>query len=588
MKRFSSIRRQITKNVIATTMCFAMLFSLAGTGNVVHATEVTGATTETTVVGTSATTDTTNIDANGTLGKNSDVGIEVTNSITGKAGKSVTVDFKLMATDTNKIRLKSVYPVIDTAFPFETSGDTYKIVSAGDDVEKQKVLEASYKMTARSDLETGYHSVRFIGEYQRVADDGTTTDYYVIKTINIYFTGTSTVSNSTNSDSNKTSNSDDDDDDSSSYDDEDDDDDDDSYSGGSSYYSGGSSSDDSDDEATAPKLIITGCKTEPEKIMAGETFKLTISVQNTSKTTSVCNGKFLIGNEAGNFLPTSGSNAVYVESIPAGKTGDIEIELKAGADLSQKNYVLVVKGDFDDGKGNNFTSSDNLTLQVYQEAKFAISEVSMSPEVLGVGSEGTLMFTINNKSNVGVYNMNITVEDEAVKAQECYVGNVAGSSSAYATLYLTGLQDNSDVGTINIVLNYEDSEGNVSTSQQTVECMISEEGDVYAEDEFEDLEGYDEEYEEEEYGFEIPFWVYIIIGVVAVAVIIVVIVIMVKRKKKRLAKLLEEDDDDDDEEDEEHDADKENDDKVDLNGGLIDVLAASTENREDDLDNENF
>ena len=40
-------------------------------------------------------------------------------------------------------QLKSVYPVIDNNFLFETSGDAYKIVKAGDDVEKQKVLSAS-------------------------------------------------------------------------------------------------------------------------------------------------------------------------------------------------------------------------------------------------------------------------------------------------------------------------------------------------------------------------------------------------------------------------------------------------------------
>ena len=35
------------------------------------------------------------------------------------------------------IKLKSVYPVIDTTFPFETSGDAYKVVSAGTEAAKQ-------------------------------------------------------------------------------------------------------------------------------------------------------------------------------------------------------------------------------------------------------------------------------------------------------------------------------------------------------------------------------------------------------------------------------------------------------------------
>lgn len=515
--------RIFTKKKAAELMVLVMLLTLslgklsAGAAVVRLGTEVTtpGSTeqsaTQTTTSGTTEqpaaqTTTATTDNANGMLGKNTDVGIEVTKSVTGKAGKNVKISFVLTSADSNNIKLKSAYPVIDDAFPFETSGDAYKIVSAGADAEKQAKLSASFKLKARSDIDSGYQSVRFIGEYTKPDETGVVQSYYVVKTINIYFEDPDSSADK--------------DDDSDLSDDTD----------------IGSDDPAEEEEVAAPKLLITGYDTDPEKIMAGETFKMTIHIQNTSKTTPVCNGKFLIGNEAGNFLPTSGSSAVFIEKIPAGETGDLEIELKTAADLAQKNYILVVKGDFDDGKGNNFTSSDNLSVPVYQEIRLGISDVSMDPEILAIDGEASLMFTINNQSNAGINNVTVSPKDDAVTGEDAYVGNIAASSSAYATLYLRGVKDNSETGSIKIVINYEDSAGNTGTIEQTVACSVSEDAD-YLDEDWEDEE-YDEV--EEESGF--PLWAIILI-VLVVAVIVVVVVILVKRRKKRLAQLLEDEDD---------------------------------------------
>lgn len=533
MKRVKDKTGKFAKRMMAVLMCTAVLVSAPTGFSSVNASEVVENGTNQLETTASTSSETTNIDPNGTLGKNSDVGIEVTKSITGTSGKTVKVEFKLKSNDAENIKLKSVYPVIDTMFPFETSGDAYKVISAGNDAEKQLNLDASFSMKTRSDITTGYQSVKFIGEYSKTASDGTTADYYVIKTINIYFTSGSTSSTSSSSSSSSTSGSK-----SSSSSNSDDDSDDDDYDYDSGSYSGGSSGG-SDEEATAPKLVITGYDTKPEKIMAGETFTLTIHVQNTSKTTSVCNGKFLIGNEAGNFLPTSGSSAVYVESIPAGKTGDIEIELKTSADLAQKNYILVVKGDFDDGKGNSFTSSDNLSVPVYQEVKLGITDVSMTPEAIGIDSEGSLMFTINNQGSAGVYNVNVSVKDDAVSCEDSYVGNIAASSSAYATLNVTGVADNSDKGTIKVVISYEDSEGNAGELEQEVTCLVSDDAAMGLEEDMDMWE--DEEYEESS----INWLLVAIISLVVVAGIVVVVILIIKRRKKRAAELLDDDDDED-------------------------------------------
>jgi hypothetical protein len=202
----------------------------------------------------------------------------------------------------------------------------------------------------------------------------------------------------------------------------------------------------------------------------------------------------------------------------------------------------VVKGDFDDGKGNSFTSSDTLSVPVYQEVKLSISDVSMSPEELGIDMEGSLMFTINNQGNASVNNVVVTVEDEAVTAEDCYVGNISGSSSAYATLNVVGAQDNSDTGTIKIKITYEDSEGTAGEMEQDISCYVGED----VESQWEEDEFY---YDDEEEMTEFPTWLIILLAVLAVVIIAVVVVILVKRKKKRDAELFDDDDDEDGEDD---------------------------------------
>lgn len=548
-------RNKLIKKIAAFILCTSMMASMPIASLKVAATDVSSdvgvESTETKTEGTtnnfyiSTGTEDVNVDANGQLGKNSDIGVEVTKSITGKAGKKVKMSFNILSTDEKNIKLKSVYPVIDSDFPFETSGDAYKVSLAGKEPKTEQKMQLEYTMTARGDLETGYHSVKYICEYTKLDKDLKEVSYYVIKTINIYFTGktssgdkkessdsgskngSTTNNNSTNNSStyNYYNSSDDDDDD--DYDDDDDD----TGSGSSSSNKRGSG------DSGAPKLLITGFETKPEKIIAGQKFELTIHIKNTAKSTTVCNGKFLIGNEAGTFLPTSGSNAVFIEKIEPEKTGDLKIELKTSADMPQKTYALIVKGDFEDGKGNSYTSNDSLSVPLYQEVKLGIADVTMSPEAIGIGGEGSIMFTINNQGNANVNNVTVATADEAVTSEGCYVGNITGMGSAYATLPIVGAKDNTATGKIKITISYEDSEGNAGKIDQELDCLV---GDGIESD-YDIDEEMDEEYEDEEFDFS---WkkIALIAGAVVLLIVIIVLIIVLRiRKKKKLAQLLEED-----------------------------------------------
>ena len=147
------------------------------------------------------------------------------------------------------------------------------------------------------------------------------------------------------------------------------------------------------------------------------------------------------------------------------------------------------------------------------------------------------MFTINNQSGAGIYNVKVAAKDDAATSDECYVGNIAGNSSAYATLNVTGVADNSDKGTIKVLITYEDTDGNTSEIEQDVACSVGVDG--YEELSEDDYDEYSDEYSEG-----LPWWVYLIIAIIVIAVAVVVIVLILKKRKKKMAALLEAEEDD--------------------------------------------
>ena len=95
--------------------------------------------------------------------------------------------------------------------------------------------------------------------------------------------------------------------------------------------------------------IVTGFDTNPAEVHAGSDFTLTIHLKNTSKKTKVQNMLFELeapteGSDeqtsAPAFLPTSGSNSIYLDGIKADGTADISITLNAKANLLQKPYSI--------------------------------------------------------------------------------------------------------------------------------------------------------------------------------------------------------------------------------------------------------
>ncbi|MCM1385835.1 MAG: hypothetical protein NC231_00795 [Bacillus sp. (in: Bacteria)] len=294
-----------------------------------------------------------------------------------------------------------------------------------------------------------------------------------------------------------------------------------------------------------PRIVVTGFETNPATVYAGDTFVLTVHVQNTSKEMAVTNVLFdmqaaVEGEDKTNtyaaFLPTSGSSSVYMDRISANTPADIVIEMTAKADLAQKPYVLEVSMKYDAGAMFDLTDTASVSIPINQESRFDISTPEVVPPDITVGSQSNVMFSIYNTGKTTLYNVQVKFVADSIDEATAFVGNLNSGATGNVDVMLTGIAATMDDGTVNVDISYEDDAGNVTTETKTVTLYVSEEYfDDYMMDE-DMMMGMEEEESKSHTGLIIAI---IVIAIVAAGVGIYLFLYF--RKKKKAALLLAED-----------------------------------------------
>ncbi|MBP3459825.1 MAG: hypothetical protein J6K58_11515 [Lachnospiraceae bacterium] len=299
---------------------------------------------------------------------------------------------------------------------------------------------------------------------------------------------------------------------------------------------------------STPRVIITGFDTVPADVYAGDTFTLTLHLKNTSKRTAVSNMQIdLTTPTAGKdqestyeaFLPTSGSNTLYVEKINADGTADISIEMTAKADLSQKPYAIAVNMAYEDSKYSPFTATANVSIPVKQESRFDIGSMEVLPADISVGDQTNVMFSIFNTGKTTLYNVQVKFEGDSVSGGETFIGKIEPGATGNVDTMVTGEAATMDDGIVKAVVYYEDEAGKVYTQEQEFTLFVSE---AFVDDGM----MYDDMMIEEESGsgHKVAIIVTIVIVVLIAGTITAVIIIKKRKKKKEQMELEAELDDD--------------------------------------------
>lgn len=302
---------------------------------------------------------------------------------------------------------------------------------------------------------------------------------------------------------------------------------------GAVAYSGGGDGGGSSDSGSVPRVIVTGFDTNPAEVHAGSDFTLTIHLKNTSKKTKVQNMLFELEaptegtdeqTSAPAFLPTSGSNSIYLDGIKADGTADISITLNAKADLLQKPYSINLSMKYEGSQATQIESSSSISIPVKQDARFEFGEFKISPQTIEVGGEANVMCSLYNLGRIKLYNAKARFEGNGIKKQEIFIGNVDAGATGSIDAMLKGEKVTNGNSKITMTLSYEDESGNISETTKDFELEVTEavdDSDMYM--------NTDGDVEAGSGGFPVVP-VVVVIAIIAGAVAAVV---FVKKKKKK-------------------------------------------------------
>ena len=300
-----------------------------------------------------------------------------------------------------------------------------------------------------------------------------------------------------------------------------------------------------DGKSSTPRVIVTGFSTSPETVHAGDTFTLTLHMQNTSKATAVKNMVFDIqaASEstdttyvAASFLPTAGSSTVFVDKIAAGANKDISIELEARSDLAQKPYVINVKMDYEDESVNAYENTASVSIPVRQEARIDTSSVEVTPQSIEVGGEANVSFSLYNIGKTKLYNASVKFQADSVTGGDTYLGNIDPGATGSVDAYLSGAAATTDDGKVKILITFEDESGEKTTVEKEMELYVTE---MMNYDDGMMDDGMMDDGSQSQGGFKI--W-YVLVPLVLILAAVAAVIIIRKKKAKKAAALLDAED----------------------------------------------
>lgn len=300
-----------------------------------------------------------------------------------------------------------------------------------------------------------------------------------------------------------------------------------------------------DGKSSTPRVIVTGFSTNPETVHAGDTFTLTLHMQNTSKATAVKNMVFDIqaASEstdttyvAASFLPTAGSSTVFVDKIAAGANKDISIELEARSDLAQKPYVINVKMNYEDESVNAYENTASVSIPVRQEARIDTSSIEVTPQSIEVGGEANVSFSLYNIGKTKLYNASVKFQADSVTGGDTYLGNVDPGATGSVDAYLSGAAATTDDGKVKILITFEDESGEKTTVEKEMELYVTE---MMNNDDGMVDDGMMDDGSQSQGGFKI--W-YVLVPLVLILAAVVAVIVIRKKKAKKAAALLDAED----------------------------------------------
>ncbi len=282
-----------------------------------------------------------------------------------------------------------------------------------------------------------------------------------------------------------------------------------------------------------PVVYIAGTTLQPEKIMAGEEFTLTLTLKNSLTTKSVKN--MMVTVDTGNLQISllEDTNTFLIDKIAAG--GETQLTLRFGSDASipAGKYTMNFSFHYDSSKTLNLSSSGTTIVEISQPTNMELV-MPRFPDSVTVGETIPLSLQVMNMGRDRVYNVRCVVEGFGFSPSNTgFIGTMEAGSSASTEVELyiialnaskgneSGNQYGDTTGTITLI--YENESGEEFQQEMTFDTTVNRPVVELPQTKHE------EEEQEKTAG---NWWLSVcILGGVIIAAILIAIILGRKRKK---------------------------------------------------------
>ena len=239
-----------------------------------------------------------------------------------------------------------------------------------------------------------------------------------------------------------------------------------------------------DAKKSTPKLIIDRYEFTPKLPLAGNEFEMNLSFYNTNAKKAVKNIKIDLtsqdttdsnSNTSGSsvFTPVDSSNTFYIGRIaPNGKV-EKTIKMFVVPDATAKTYTITANFEYEDDENNEYKSSENIGVPVYQESKLDIDPINYQTNAF-VGDNIPITANFYNTGKVTLYNFKVTLtaDNATINNGTYYIGNF---NSGGQDIYEGSIMPN-EPGEVKAQLKftYEDSTGEVKEQIEDINITVDE------------------------------------------------------------------------------------------------------------------
>lgn len=292
-------------------------------------------------------------------------------------------------------------------------------------------------------------------------------------------------------------------------------------------------------KANRPKLIVEDYE-YGGSAKAGEEFELVMNIKNTSANQYTKNIKIVLSSD-GTFTPVNSSSSIFVDGIAPGETKRVGIKLRTKADAAVQIYKIGVKMDYEDGEGkafdaqnNPFSESEDLSVQVIQDAILSLNGPFMAPTMY-VGERYYINAQYYNEGKARVTNLKVKIEGVPVMENSSYIGNFEPGQSDEYSISFTPEEEGEFQG--KLIFEYQNPVGEIEVKELDFSYFVLPASEKPAEN----LEGGDMPFpmqpEEEASGTNWTLILGIALGVLVLAGIVAAFVAKNRKYARRMIEL---------------------------------------------------